>query len=389
MRRLSQRDGRRKQYAFELLGRLDWLLIFFVVGLCGLGVLVVYSATYDMVSAQPSVLFYKQVVWMGIGLVVMFSVAFVDYHLLTRSAYVWYGLLLMVLVYVLAEGTIGMGAQRWIRLGPISVQPSELGKVVLVIVLARYFADQGTRLSLGVADLWRPLLLVLVPVFLIAQQPDLGTALVVLFLFCMIVFVAGIRLRLLMGVITAGLCALPLLWSVMKPYQRQRVLTFLDPESDPYGAGYHIIQSKIAIGSGGIFGKGLLQGSQSQLRFLPERHTDFIFSVLAEELGMIGCLVFFTLFFMLILRGFEIARSAKDTEGALLVVGVLTILVLHTFINLGMTMGLLPVVGVPLPFISYGGSSMVTLLAGLGLVLNVRVRRLRFTSENERIMAPL
>ncbi|WP_051321629.1 rod shape-determining protein RodA [Chrysiogenes arsenatis] len=377
---------KKRLFFFELIGRLDWLLIFFIVSLCGYGLLMVHTSTYDAITSTPSPLFYKQAMWIGIGLVAMFFMAFIDYHYLVKSAFIWYLLLLAILVFVLLHGSVGMGAQRWIRIGGIAFQPSEFGKLVLVLVFARYFSEYAPKENLGLKDIWKPLLLLSVPVVMIAKQPDLGTALVFVFLFVIITFVSGIRIKLLINTIAVGILSLPLLWASMRDYQKRRVLNFLDPESDPFGAGYHVIQSKIAIGSGGLFGKGLLEGTQSQLRFLPERHTDFIFSVMAEELGMIGCLIFFSLFFMLVLRGFEIARSAKDKEGFVLAVGILSIFVLHSFINLGMTMGLLPVVGVPLPFLSYGGSSMVMVLAGLGVVLNIRVRRLRFNSENDVIV---
>lgn len=380
----QQSIGKRQQFFIEFFGRLDWLLIFFTLSLCAYGILMIYTSSYDALNQQPSAMFYKQLTWICIGIVVMFVMAFVDYHFLVRYAYIWYLILLLILLYVLIHGSVGMGAQRWIRIGGIGIQPSEIGKLVIVFTMAKYFSDLRKVGNLGLFDLWKPFALVLIPFLMIANQPDLGTSLMFIMLFAIMVFVAGINLKLLSAVFVFTLASLPVLWSAMKPYQKRRVLTFLNPESDPHGAGYHIIQSKIAIGSGGIWGKGLLEGTQSQLRFLPERHTDFIGSVMAEELGMVGMLIFFALFFLLILRAFEIAQSSKDREGTFLAVGIISILVLHAFVNLGMIMGLLPVVGVPLPFISYGGSSMVAVLAGIGILLNIRIRRLRLNAESEK-----
>ncbi|ADU65519.1 rod shape-determining protein RodA [Desulfurispirillum indicum S5] len=380
----QQSIGKRQQFFIEFFGRLDWLLIFFTLSLCAYGILMIYTSSYDALNQQPSAMFYKQLTWICIGIVVMFVMAFVDYHFLVRYAYIWYLILLLILLYVLIHGSVGMGAQRWIRIGGIGIQPSEIGKLVIVFTMAKYFSDLRKVGNLALFDLWKPFALVLIPFLMIANQPDLGTSLMFIMLFAIMVFVAGINLKLLSAVFVFTLASLPVLWSAMKPYQKRRVLTFLNPESDPHGAGYHIIQSKIAIGSGGIWGKGLLEGTQSQLRFLPERHTDFIGSVMAEELGMVGMLIFFALFFLLILRAFEIAQSSKDREGTFLAVGIISILVLHAFVNLGMIMGLLPVVGVPLPFISYGGSSMVAVLAGIGILLNIRIRRLRLNAESEK-----
>ncbi|UCZ57437.1 rod shape-determining protein RodA [Desulfurispirillum indicum] len=380
----QQSIGKRQQFFIEFFGRLDWLLIFFTLSLCAYGILMIYTSSYDALNQQPSAMFYKQLTWICIGIVVMFVMAFVDYHFLVRYAYIWYLILLLILLYVLIHGSVGMGAQRWIRIGGIGIQPSEIGKLVIVFTMAKYFSDLRKVGNLGLFDLWKPFALALIPFLMIANQPDLGTSLMFIMLFAIMVFVAGINLKLLSAMFVFTLASLPVLWSAMKPYQKRRVLTFLNPESDPHGAGYHIIQSKIAIGSGGIWGKGLLEGTQSQLRFLPERHTDFIGSVMAEELGMVGMLIFFALFFLLILRAFEIAQSSKDREGTFLAVGIISILVLHAFVNLGMIMGLLPVVGVPLPFISYGGSSMVAVLAGIGILLNIRIRRLRLNAESEK-----
>ncbi|MBB5020923.1 rod shape-determining protein RodA [Desulfurispira natronophila] len=377
-------NSKREEFFIEFFGRLDWLLIFFTVLLCLYGILMVYTASYDTLNQQPSHLFYRQVTWTVIGLLVMFVMAFVDYQFLVRYAYVWYLILLLILIYVMIHGSIGMGAQRWIRIAGINMQPSEIGKLIVIFTLAKYFSSIPKYGDLGIRDLWKPFLLVSIPFIMVAKQPDLGTSLMFLMLFSIIVFVAGVRFKLIIGVLAVVLASLPVLWGFLKPYQQRRVLTFLNPESDPHGAGYHIIQSKIAIGSGGFSGKGLLEGTQSQLKFLPERHTDFIASVMAEELGMIGMMVFFLIFFLLILRALDIAQSAKDREGTFLAVGIISIFVLHAFVNLGMTMGLLPVVGVPLPFISYGGSSMVAILAGIGILLNIRVRRLRLTAENEK-----
>ncbi len=268
-----------------------------------------------------------------------------------------------------------MGAQRWIDLGVIQLQPSELMKVVLVLALARYFhgltwVEVGNPLNLV-----PPLVMVGLPVALVLRQPDLGTAVMITMGAGGIFFLAGVRIWKFVTLFVAALAAVPIAWQFLHRYQQQRVLTFLNPESDPLGAGYHILQSKIALGSGGMFGKGFLQGSQSHLNFLPEKQTDFIFTMLAEELGMVGGLGLIGLYVLVVGYGFAIAIRSRSQFGRLVALGITTTLYLYLFINVAMVMGLIPVVGVPLPMISYGGTAMLTVMLGLGIVIGVSVHR--------------
>jgi rod shape determining protein RodA len=286
-----------------------------------------------------------------------------------------------LLVLVLLVGHTGLGAQRWVNIGPFRLQPSEVSKLAVILALARFLAAGRFRGSLGLREIVGPGLLLALPLVLILQQPDLGTSLMFLFIGGVMVFCAGLQLWLIASVFPITVFLAPILWRGLEDYQQRRILAFLKPELDPFGSGYHIIQSKIAIGSGGLWGKGLFQGTQSELRFLPEQHTDFIFSVIAEQFGLVGCLLFLVLYTLLILRGFEIAYETDDTFGALIVVGVITMIAFYVLVNVGMTTGLLPVVGVPLPFVSYGGSSMLTMWIGVGLILNVRMRKFLFQAK--------
>jgi rod shape determining protein RodA len=268
-----------------------------------------------------------------------------------------------------------MGAQRWINLGVFQLQPSEVMKIALVLALARYFngltyGEVGNLLNLII-----PLAMVAMPALLVLRQPDLGTALMMIAGSGAIFFLAGVRIWKFLALIFAGLAAIPIVWQFLHAYQQKRILTFLNPESDPLGSGYHILQSKIALGSGGIFGKGFLKGSQSHLNFLPEKQTDFIFTMLAEEFGMVGALGLIGLYVLVLAYGFAIAIRARSQFGRLVALGVSTTLFLYLFINVAMVMGLIPVVGVPLPMISYGGTAMLTMMTGLGLMLGVSVHR--------------
>jgi rod shape determining protein RodA len=364
----------------RLAQHLDWGLLLLVAAIVSMGVTTVYSATYAQHQASPLV--WRQALWAGAGTVLMLALLFVDYRKLERHAYVIYLGALALLVLVPLVGYLGGGSRRWIRVGFFAVQPSELAKLGLVIVLARFFHRDPARESYGVKDLIVPALLCAAPTVLTLAQPDLGSAAVMCFVFASVVAVAGLRARSLVvvglvsviGVFGAG----HELWSHLKPYQQKRIVTFLNPEADPLGAGYHLIQSKIAVGSGMFWGKGFLHGTQNRLQFLPEQHTDFIFSVFAEEWGFAGCATLAVLYLALLLRLFQIVARAKDRFGALLVFGVLAIVFWQAFVNMAMTTGLLPVVGITLPLFSYGGSSMITLLLGVGLALNVSMRRFTF-----------
>jgi rod shape determining protein RodA len=361
----------------RLISHFDWLLLLCTLILLGVGVMAVYSATYE--PGQPlSQLTTRQMSWALIGLTMMFAAFAVDYRRLERWVYVPYVLSLLLLVLVPILGSFGGGARRWIDLGVFSLQPSELAKVTLLLVLARYFHRYVPPGGYRLRDLAYPAILTAVPAGLVLAEPNLGTAVVLGLLLFSLAFVAGMRLSTLTFVGMAGGGVLPILWRHMKPYQKQRILSFLNPDQDPLGAGYHMIQSKITVGSGMLWGKGFLQGTQNQLDFLPEKHTDFVFAVLAEEWGFVGALVLLILFSALMARLLVIAWKARDRFGATLAVGTTAIIFWQLLINLGMNLGVLPVVGVPLPLLSYGGSSLLTVMMCVGLALNVSTRRFLF-----------
>ena len=355
----------------QKLAAVNWLMVLLLVMIASIGFAMLYSAANGSVTPWA----YRHALRFGAGLIVMLSVALIDIRFWMRSAYLLYAGVLILLIGVEIMGEIGMGAQRWIDLGVIQLQPSELMKVVLVLALARYFhgltwVEVGNPLNLV-----PPLLMVGLPVALVLRQPDLGTAVMITMGAGGIFFLAGVRLWKFVTLIVAAVAAVPIAWQFLHRYQQQRVLTFLNPESDPLGAGYHILQSKIALGSGGLFGKGFLQGSQSHLNFLPEKQTDFIFTMLAEELGMVGGLVLIGLYVLVVGYGFAIAIRSRSQFGRLVALGITTTLYLYLFINVAMVMGLIPVVGVPLPMISYGGTAMLTIMMGLGMVIGASVHR--------------
>ena len=296
-----------------------------------------------------------------------------DYKILHRYGNHFYVFNLILLILVMLVGQTALGAQRWIALGPISIQPSEFSKLIMIIALAAMMEKRGRVRTLS--DLAPIAVYVGVPFLLVLKQPDLGTSLVFLAIFLGMVFVAGIRLRILFTIFGLGLAVLPVLWHFLKDYQKMRILVFMDPNVDPLGAGYHIIQSKIAIGSGLLFGKGLFGGTQSQLNFLPENHTDFIFSVVGEELGFVGCAVLLLLYLIVLWRGIRIAQDASDTFGRLLAVGITSMIAFHVLVNVGMTMGIMPVTGIPLPLMSYGVSSLTTNIMAIAILLNIQLRR--------------
>jgi len=360
----------------RLITNFDWRLLVVIVAILGIGLLTLFSVTQH---TPRTGIFIKQIYWIMIGLGVYLIVSFLDYHMVARYAFGFYGITLILLIMVLFVGKIGQGAQRWLSLGPLNVQPSEFAKLTILFVMAKYFSEMKPSGGLQFSQLLFPGVLISIPTLLILKQPDLGTALTVTFIFVFLVGLLGLRSKNLVFGTILFFMMVPFLWHFfwfsLKEYQRERILTFMDPSADPLGSGYHIIQSKIAIGSGGMFGKGYLSGTQSQLKFLPEGHTDFIFSVFAEEWGFIGVMVLFGLYFLLIVLGVEVANKAKDPLGVLLSYGVVGMLSFYFLINIGMTLGVMPVVGVPLPLISYGGTSMVTMLAALGILQSVRIRR--------------
>jgi len=347
---------------------LDLPLLSGLILLCGFGLVVLYSA-----GDQQMPLVNRQLIRVALGFGLLIVMAQVPpFHLRLWSPWL-FGAGILMLVAVLLFGDVGKGAQRWLDLGFFRFQPSEMLKLVVPMMIAWYLAEK--RLPPKPQRLLVALVLVMVPVLLIAKQPDLGTALLVASAGILVLFLAGISVRLMLSF--AGILAAlaPVIWFFMRPYQRQRVLTFMNPESDPLGTGYHIIQSKIAIGSGGLFGKGWLNGTQSHLEFLPERSTDFIFAVMGEEFGLIGILMLLALYLFIILRGLFIATQAQDTFSRL-VAGALTLeFFVYLMVNTGMVTGLLPVVGVPLPLVSYGGTSLVTILGGFGILMSIHTHR--------------
>jgi len=361
----------------RLFTHFDWTLMGLVLLIASIGMLNLYSTTSNGELSGTS-FFAKQIMWMGIGLAVMIAVAFIEYRFYSDFANMFYLITLFLLLAVMAYGYITSGAQRWIKIGSISFQPSEFVKVSFILALAKFFQRPPSREGYGLKDLSRPFLLVLVPVALILKQPDLGTAILLLLIFVSVLFFVKIRWTSLLTLAVAGIAVLPLVWSFLKEYQKRRIITFFNPDMDPLGAGYHIIQSKIAVGSGGIFGKGFMKGTQCKLGFLPEQQTDFIFSALAEEWGLIGSLLVLALYFGLVLWGLRIAVYSKDRFGALVSFGVVAMLFWHIFINMGMVLGIMPVVGIPLPLLSYGGSFFLSSLIGIGLLLNVSMRRYLF-----------
>lgn len=333
---------------------------------CGLGIL--YSASDGSVE-----LVQRQIVRLSIAFIVMFFVAQIPQQTLYHWAPWFFALGIILLILVLVAGDVGKGAQRWLNLYVIRFQPSEMMKLVTPMMLAWYLCEKPFPPK--VSSLIISLALVILPTMLIARQPDLGTALLVAAAGFFVVFFGGIRWRVLFGALFTMLALIPVLWQFMHDYQKQRVLTLLDPESDPLGSGYHIIQSMIAIGSGGIYGKGWLNGTQSQLDFIPERTTDFIYAVFAEEFGIMGAIVLLSLYAFIIIRGLYIAANAQDSFGRLLAGSLSMTFFVYLFVNIGMVSGILPVVGVPLPLVSYGGTSMVTLMAGFGMLMSISTNR--------------
>ncbi|HAJ57796.1 MAG TPA: rod shape-determining protein RodA [Candidatus Omnitrophica bacterium] len=350
------------------------IVLFFIL----LGLICLYSSCHQKGDFIKKEIFVKQVMWAGIGLFFMFLASRLDYRRLSPVIIPLYVFSFLSLFFVLLMGRAIMGAQRWISFGEVSFQPSEFGKFALILVLAKYYSSYG-RYDVGavtpraavIRALGIPLLLTLFLTGLVLVQPDLGTAIVYLFVFFSIAFLADVPLGYLFGLMGTGLVSMPFFWHFLKDYQKSRLLVFMNPNIDPLGAGYTVIQSKIAIGSGMFFGKGWMSGTQSQLNFLAERHTDFIFSVIGEEWGFLGSLALIFLYGLLVFMILRVSEMAKDTFGRLFCVGAAALLFFHAFINIAMNVGASPVVGLPLPFISYGGSSLVINLFAIGIVLNI------------------
>ena len=397
---------------------IDWPLALATFALIGIGIVGIASATGEQAASRVQGLATVQAVWASLAVTVAIATLFLPARFWHAMAYVIYGVAIAALFATLVAGSLGMGAERWLQIGPIRVQPSEFGKLALIIALSRFLSGPRVRIN-RFWDLARALALVIVPVALIRQQPDLGTSLVYLAVALPMVYFAGLRnlyLFLLLSPIVNAACAFagwiswlafcllfvgmlfltkptptwtvvlivvnlgvgivaPILWNELTPYQQRRIETFFNPENDPLGAGYQIIQSKVAIGSGGVWGKGFQQGSQTQLAFVPETHTDFIFAVLAEEFGFMGAIAVTGLLLFVIWRIIKMANTLNNRFASFVCIGVGTLIAFHSFVNIGMTVGLMPVTGLPLPFVSYGGSAMLTDGYAIGLVLSLGLRR--------------
>lgn len=355
----------------EKFQNISFSFVMMLLILATIGVVMLYSAANG--SWSPWAL--NQLIRFGMGLAVMIVLALVDVRLFMRYAYLFYFVSLILLIVVEVSGYVGMGAQRWINLGFMKLQPSELMKISLVLALARYFHSSSLQSIETTKGIIVPALMVMFPAFLVMTQPDLGTALMLVFTAGAMFFAVGVQLWKFGLVMLSGLISLPIVWNLLHSYQQNRVLTFLNPERDPLGAGYHIIQAKIALGSGGVFGKGFLKGTQSHLNFLPEKHTDFIFTMLSEEFGMIGAVFVVLLNVLIIAYSFGFALRSTSYFGKLAAIGLATNFFLYVMINISMVLGLIPVVGVPLPLISYGGTVILSVMASFGIILSVNINR--------------
>ena len=355
----------------EKLYNISFSYVMFIVILAAIGIVMLYSAANGNWSPWA----INQLIRFGMGFAVMIVLALTDIKLLLRYAYIFYFITLILLVVVEVAGHTGMGATRWINLGFIKLQPSEFMKIAMVLVLARYFHTSSLQSIESVRGIIPPLLMAIFPAFLIVLQPDLGTALMLIFTTAAMFFAVGVQIWKFVVVFIGGLVTIPFAWHFLHDYQQNRVLTFLNPERDPLGAGYHIIQSKIALGSGGVFGKGFLKGSQSHLNFLPEKHTDFIFTMLSEEFGLVGAVLVVILNILILAYSYSFALKSTSYFGKLLAIGLATNYFMYVFINIAMVLGLLPVVGIPLPLISDGGTVMLSIMASFGIILCVHINR--------------
>lgn len=362
----------------RLVQNFDWVLLLLLLILAAISILNLYSATYAVRDVGGSQVLVKQVYWFLIGFAVLLIMTTFNYYILERLAYPAYFFSLFLLVLVLLVGKVTGGSQRWLDFGPIGFQPSELSKITIIIVLAKFFSEKSGYRGYRLRDLWQPFILIALPSVLILKEPDLGTTFLLMAVSFSIIFFMKVNWKSYLIMAASALSVAPFVWLNLKAYQRVRILTFVRPDTDPFGAGYNINQSKIAIGSGQFWGKGFLSGTQTRLHFLPEQHTDFAFSVLAEEWGFIGTVILLLIYLFLILWGLNIAKVSKDKFGSILSVGIVALIFWQVVINIGMVAGLLPVVGIPLLLFSYGGSSLVTTMAAMGLLMNISMRRFMF-----------
>ena len=362
----------------RFLRRIDLTLLFAAVAIVIYGLVIISSATHINTPGEERFWYVQR---QGIFAVVNAAMAVVfmqfDYRGLSQHGKFLYILNLVMLVAVMLFGHAALGAQRWIQIGPISIQPSEFSKLIMIICMASILEERMGRLN-SVQDLLPIAAYVGLPFLLVLKQPDLGTSLVFMAIFFGMLIACGMPWKYFFGIIVVSIMSFPILWQFLKDYQKMRIMVFLDPNVDPLGSGYHIIQSKIAIGSGMLFGKGLFEGTQSQLNFLPENHTDFIFAVVGEELGFVGAVILLLLYLLVLWRGIQIAKDAGDVFGRLLAVGITSMLAFHVLVNVGMTTGIMPVTGIPLPLMSYGISSLTTNILSIAILMNIHMHKQKF-----------
>ena len=362
----------------RLIKNFDWIIFSVVIAIVLTGIMTIYSATRPLVEGETSHFYLKQSLWLIIGVVALFMMVSFDYVWLSRFSLLLFvvGITLLIIVFIL--GKVGMGAQRWLSIGPVTFQPSEFFKLIYIIMLSNQLSMMNS--PIGTISFFRLfILIVFLPFILLIKQPDLGTGLITLIVFFCLILAKGLHRKIIVLLVIIGLISLPflgnILWEGLKDYQKSRLIAFLEPGADPTGIGYHISQSKITVGSGKFFGKGYLNGTQGPFRFLPEKHTDFIFAVFAEEWGFFGSFVLVSFYIILILRGLHIATNARDEFGKFLALGITCMFLTYFFVNIGMTLGIMPVVGIPLPFMSYGGTALLSNLLSVGLLINIWTRR--------------
>lgn len=362
----------------RLIKNFDWITFSVVIVIALIGIMTIYSATRPIAEGENSQFYLKQSLWLFIGIIALLMMVSFDYIWLSRVSFLLYtgGIILLIIVFIL--GKVGMGAQRWLNIGPFTFQPSEFFKLIYVIMLSHQLGIMNGHIK--TISLFRLFfLVVLLPFVLLIKQPDLGTALIILVIFFSLILAKGLHRKITVLLVIIGLISLPFLggifWDGLRDYQKSRLVAFLEPGVDPTGTGYHISQSKITVGSGKFFGKGYLNGTQGPFRFLPEKHTDFIFAIFAEEWGFFGSFVLVFFYIVLILKGLQTARNARDDFGKFLALGITFMFLTYFFVNVGMTLGIMPVVGIPLPFMSYGGTALLSNLLSVGLLINIRTRR--------------
>ncbi len=363
----------------RLITSFDWFTFALIILLSIIGIITIYSATRPPIETGTHPDFYlKQILWLLISIIVLFVVISFDYIWLNRFSYILYVIGILLLVIVLFAGKTTMGAQRWLNLGILSFQPSEVFKLIFILGLSTYLTNRGESILKSI-PLKGIIVFAAIPAFLVIKQPDLGTSILIMILFVVLIISKGLNKRIIVLALTIGLISMPFLghvaWNNLKDYQKNRIIAFIDPDIDPSGVGYHVNQSKITIGSGGFLGKGYLKGTQGALKFLPEKHTDFIFSVFAEEWGFLGSIFLIAVYLMLFLRGINTAMLAKDEFGRLVATGITAMFFIYFFVNIGMTLGMMPIVGVPLPFMSYGGTALLSNFIAAGILINIRMRR--------------